>query len=370
MKPLNCLIITLVFLLSLTSCGGGEEQGDGKTTSTIILSGDEFPFDHHGGTFTVSVKAQREWSAYSDDAWLTVTYTSGTANEGKVDVIVAENVLTVAREGKVVVKSGTDRAVVTVTQSAAPEVKYSDLCPLDGYMLVWQDEFDKDGILRGDWTYQTARAGWVNNELQTYVEQKSPAGTAVAECSKGTLKINCFKEGDKVYSGRVYACRNTGWKYGYVEASIKLPKGKGTWPAFWMMPVQFTAWPDDGEIDIMEEVGYHPNYTSSSIHCKKYYHSIGTQKTKERYCAGAEGEFHKYALEWTTDYIRTYVDDKELFYFENDGKGDKQTWPFNKPFYVILNLAWGGDWGGAQGVDESALPVTMEVDYVRVFQKL
>ena len=113
-----------------------------------------------------------------------------------------------------------------------------------------------------------------------------------------------------------------------------------------------------------------PTYsTSSSIHCKKYYHSIGTQKTKERFCAGAEGEFHVYALEWTADYIRTYVDGKELFYFENDGKGDKQTWPFNTPFYVILNLAWGGDWGGAQGVDESVLPITMEVDYVRVFQK-
>ena len=241
-------------------------------------------------------------------------------------------------------------------------------CPLEGYQLVWQDEFEQDGILKGDWTYQRARAGWVNHELQTYVEEKSPAGVPVAECSEGTLKINCFKEGDKVYSGRVYACVRTGWKYGYFEARIKLPKGKGTWPAFWMMPVNGRAWLDDGEIDIMEEVGYHPDYTSSSIHCRKYYHVIGTQKTKERYCAGAEGEFHVYALEWTADYIRSYVDGTELFYFENDGKGDKQTWPFNTPFYLILNLAWGGDWGGSQGVDETALPITMEVDYVRVFQ--
>ncbi len=349
-------LFTLLALLSFTACGGGEEQGGDQTASTITLSGDKFSVGHEGGTFTVDVKASREWSAFSD-------------NEGKVDVVVAENTLTASRRGTVVVKAGAGRSVITVTQDAAPEIKYSDLCPLDGYQLVWQDEFDTDGILKGDWTYQTARAGWVNHELQTYVEQTSPGGSTVAECSKGTLKINCFKEGDKVYSGRVYACRNTGWKYGYVEARIKLPKGKGTWPAFWMMPVHFTAWPDDGEIDIMEEVGYHPNYTSSSIHCKKYYHSIGTQKTKERFCAGAEGEFHVYALEWTADYIRTYVDGKELFYFENDGKGDKQTWPFNTPFYVILNLAWGGDWGGAQGVDESVLPITMEVDYVRVFQK-
>jgi len=362
-------LFTLLALLSFTACGGGEEQGGGQTASTITLSGDKFSVGHECCTFAVDVKASREWSAFSDNDWLKVTYNAGTSHEGKVDVVVAENTLTASRRGTVVVKAGAGRSVITVTQEAAPEIKYSDLCPLDGYQLVWQDEFDTDGILKGDWTYQTARAGWVNHELQTYVEQTSPGGSTVAECSKGTLKINCFKEGDKVYSGRVYACRNTGWKYGYVEARIKLPKGKGTWPAFWMMPVHFTAWPDDGEIDIMEEVGYHPNYTSSSIHCKKYYHSIGTQKTKERFCAGAEGEFHVYALEWTADYIRTYVDGKELFYFENDGKGDKQTWPFNTPFYVILNLAWGGDWGGAQGVDESVLPITMEVDYVRVFQK-
>ncbi len=362
-------LFTLLALLSFTACGGGEEQGGGQTASTITLSGDKFSVGHEGGTFTVDVKVSREWSAFSDNDWLKVTYNAGTSHEGKVDVVVAENTLTASRRGTVVVKAGAGRSVITVTQDAAPEIKYSDLCPLDGYQLVWQDEFDTDGILKGDWTYQTARAGWVNHELQTYVEQTSPGGSPVAECSKGTLKINCFKEGDKVYSGRVYACRNTGWKYGYVEARLKLPAGKGTWPAFWMMPVHFTAWPDDGEIDIMEEVGYHPNYTSSSIHCKKYYHSIGTQKTKERFCAGAEGEFHVYALEWTADYIRTYVDGKELFYFENDGKGDKQTWPFNTPFYVILNLAWGGDWGGAQGVDESVLPITMEVDYVRVFQK-
>jgi len=362
-------LFTLLALLSFTACGGGEEQGGGQTASSITLSGDKFSLGHEGGTFTVDVKASREWSAFSDNDWLKVTYNAGTSHEGKVDVVVAENTITSNRRGTVVVKAGAGRAVISVIQDAAPEIKYSDLCPLDGYQLVWQDEFETDGILKGDWTYQTARPGWVNHELQTYVEQTSPKGNPVAECSKGTLKINCFKEDGTVYSGRVYACRNKGWKYGYVEARIKLPAGKGTWPAFWMMPVNFTSWPDDGEIDIMEEVGYHPNYTSSSIHCKKYYHSIGTQKTKERYQAGAEGEFHVYALEWTADYIRTYVDGKELFYFENDGKGDKQTWPFNTPFYVILNLAWGGDWGGAQGVDESALPVSMEVDYVRVFQK-
>ena len=256
-----------------------------------------------------------------------------------------------------------------VAQVDVSETAYAASCPLEGYRLVWHDEFDAEGPLGNDWTYQEARAGWVNHELQTYVKRVSPAGESVAECSGGALRIHCFKGEGKVYSGRVYAKAWEGWQYGYVEARIKLPKGKGTWPAFWMMPVRFSAWPDDGEIDIMEEVGYHPDYTSSSIHCKKYYHSIGTQKTKERFCPGAEGAFHTYALEWTADYIRTYVDGEELFFYENDGKGDRQTWPFDASFYVILNLAWGGDWGGSQGIDEGALPVTMEVDYVRVFQK-
>jgi beta-glucanase (GH16 family) len=137
-----------------------------------------------------------------------------------------------------------------------------------------------------------------------------------------------------------------------------------------MMPVDASdGWPTCGEIDIMEEVGYHPNYTSSSIHCNSYNHTKGTQKTAERLTPGAEGEFHVYALVWTENYIQTYVDGNPLLHFDNDGAGNKNTWPFNKEFYVILNLAWGGDWGGAQGVDESALPTTMEVDYVRVFQK-
>jgi beta-glucanase (GH16 family) len=128
-------------------------------------------------------------------------------------------------------------------------------------------------------------------------------------------------------------------------------------------------WPKCGEIDIMEEVGVNPNYTSSSLHTEKFNHVMKTQITKERLTAGAEDGFHVYRLEWTPDYIKTYVDGKELLNFNNDGKNDVGSWPFNKPFYVILNLAWGGDWGGMKDVDESALPVRMEVDYVRVFQK-
>lgn len=161
----------------------------------------------------------------------------------------------------------------------------------------------------------------------------------------------------------------TNWKYGYFEARLKLPKGKGTWPAFWMLPDPFTSWPDGGEIDIMEEVGYDPNNVLSTIHCGAYNGSNGKQKGDGSYIATAQTDFHIYAAEWTEDYISFLVDGKEHFRYTNDKTGTA-TWPFFTNFNLKLNLAWGGNWGGAQGIDESALPATYEIDYVRVFQKI
>ena len=251
----------------------------------------------------------------------------------------------------------------------AAQSKKIKSCPFPDYKLVWHDEFSKSELDPNLWVYQEAQAGWVNHELQTYVKGQSPKGRKVAESKKGTLRIYTFKEDGKVYSGRIYGNRHKGFKYGYIEARIKLPKGKGSWPAWWMMPVAGGHWPTCGEIDIMEEVGVDANDVSSSIHCTAYNHPAKTQKTHHLYCEGAEDDFHVYALEWTEDYIRTYVDGKEQLYFENDKTGNNDTWPFNKAFYPILNIAWGGDWGGYKGIDESALPLTMEVDYVRVWQK-
>jgi len=262
--------------------------------------------------------------------------------------------------------------ILLIVAFAAPLLSHSkkiNSCPFPDYKLVWHDEFSTSKLDSSRWVYQVANAGWVNHELQTYVKAHSPKGRKVAECKKGTLRIYTFREDDKIYSGRLYGNRSVGFKYGYIEACIKLPKGKGTWPAWWMMPVSGGRWPAGGEIDIMEEVGVDANDVSSSIHCAAYNHPAKTQKTHHLYCEGAEDSFHIYALEWTEDYIRTYVDGKEQLYFENDHQGNNDTWPFNKAFYPILNVAWGGDWGGYKGIDETALPLTMEVDYVRVWQK-
>ena len=241
-----------------------------------------------------------------------------------------------------------------------------------GYVLVWQEEFNESATGlpdTGKWWYETAEPGWVNNELQTYIAGRK-GDIVTADVSGGTLKIRAIKDGNRVYSARVNTIE--GWTYGYFEASLKLPKGKGTWPAFWMMPTVWSGWPDGGEIDIMEHVGCVPTEVSSSIHCKKYYHAIGTQKTAAKKISTVMDEFHTYALEWTPEYIRTYVDGVQLFYYNPDNYSagrNKDTWPFNKPFQLKLNLAWGGDWGGMYGVDESCLPATYEIDYVRVFQK-
>lgn len=255
----------------------------------------------------------------------------------------------------------------TVKQIVKPEIQAdANIIAPEGYTLVWNDEFEAGVEPDSEWYYETGGDGWGNNELQHYVKGAQRL-EQLAAVKDGILTITAKMIGDTVYSIRMNTKES--WKYGYFEARLKLPSGKGTWPAFWMMPKNFTSWPGDGEIDIMEEVGYRPDYVSSAIHCTAYNHSIGTEKTNEMFLSTSQTEFHIYALEWTEDYIRTFVDGKELFYFPNDKKGDKNTWPFNAPFYLKLNLAWGGNWGGAEGVDESVLPADYKIDYVRVFQK-
>ena len=358
------------FLLSLAvalwGCGGSDND-DPQPTTSITVSQESISVPDAGGTYSISVTTTgKEWNAYTNQDFITVDAKNTVAQSGTLTVTVPANPTTSARTGTVTIMSGVARKAISVSQEAAAQSAYN--AP-EGYRLVWQDEFDKGSELNGnDWTHEVKNSGWVNHELQNYVNHKTPEGNLVTEIRNGKLRITALKENGKVYSGRVYAKVKEGWKYGYIEASIKLPKGKGTWPAFWMMPVNFRSWPADGEIDIMEEVGYHPNYVSSSLHANAHVHSNGTQVTHEMLCQGAEGEFHTYAILWTAQNITTYVDGKVQLSYDNKGKG-RDDWPYEDPFYVIFNLAWGGDWGGAQGVDESALPCTMEVDYIRVFQK-
>ena len=361
---INTILLSLA--VAFSGCGG---SGDDPKPAEVVLtvSPESISAPAEGGTFNVSVSTTgTEWGVAMGEDFFTVKAQNTAAQAGTLTITVPANPVAETRTGAVTVMSGTARKTVTVTQAAADKPAY--YAP-EGYQLVWDDEFNEGTELnKVDWTHEVQNSGWVNHELQNYVNHTTPKGSLVTEVMGGTLRIHCFKEDGKIYSGRVYAHVKEGWKYGYIEASIKLPKGKGTWPAFWMMPVNFRSWPADGEIDIMEEVGYHPDFVSSSLHANAHVHSNNTQVTHEMYCKGAEGEFHTYAIEWTAQNITTYVDGKVQLSYDNKGLG-RDDWPYNDPFYVIFNLAWGGDWGGSQGVDENALPVTMEVDYVRVFQK-
>ena len=373
---LNTFLLSLA--VALWGCGGSDND-DPQPTTTITVSQESISVPDAGGTYTISVTTTgKEWNAYANQDFITVEAKNTVAQSGTLTVTVPANPTTSARTGTVTVMSGAARKAITVSQEAAAQSAYN--AP-DGYTLVWQDEFTGPTdplanyvaggsyeLNQNDWTHEVKNAGWVNHELQNYVNHKTPEGALVTEVKNGTLRITALKENGKIYSGRVYAKVKSGWTYGYIEASIKLPKGKGTWPAFWMMPVNFRSWPADGEIDIMEEVGYHPDYVSSSLHANAHVHSNGTQVTHEMKCPGAEGEFHTYAILWTSKNITTYVDGQVQLSYDNRGLG-RDDWPYDDPFYVIFNLAWGGDWGGAQGVDESALPATMEVEYIRVFQK-
>lgn len=362
---LSTLLLSLAAVF--TGCGGDDEPST-PATANISVSPETISVPAEGGEYTVNVTTTyTEWGyAKTGDDFYTVKAQNTAAQAGTLTITVPANPVAEARSGAVTIMSSTARKNITITQAAAEKAAYD--AP-EGYQLVWQDEFNEGTELNSaDWTHEVQGSGWVNNELQNYVNHKTPNGNYVTEVAGGTLRIHCIKESGKVYSGRVYAKVKSGWTYGYIEASIKLPKGKGTWPAFWMMPVNFRSWPADGEIDIMEEVGANPDYVSSSLHANAHVHSNNTQVTHEMYCKGAEGEFHKYAILWTAQNITTYVDDKLQLSYDNRGLG-RDDWPYNDPFYIIFNLAWGGDWGGYKGIDESALPATMEVDYVRVFQK-
>lgn len=250
------------------------------------------------------------------------------------------------------------------------------LHPPRGYHLVWADEFNRPGLPDpAKWVYDTAlnKTGWANHEKQYY----SGPRARNARVENGHLIIEAHVEAldrqpdwgrQRYTSARLKTRGKASWTYGFVEARAKIPCGVGTWPAIWMLAdVPRLKWPDDGEIDIMEHVGYIPGIIHQTVHTKAYNHVIATQRGSQTGVADACQAFHIYQLHWTPQRIVMGVDGRTAFAFDRT-PGDRGKWPFDGPQYLILNLAIGGDWGGAEGIDDKALPARMEVDYVRVYQ--
>jgi len=233
----------------------------------------------------------------------------------------------------------------------------------------WQENFDYSGLPDpAKWGYDIGGNGWGNGELQYYTN----SGNTIVD--NGTLKIIAKKEsfsGRNYTSARLVTKNKADWLYGRIEVKAKIPKGIGTWPAIWMLPTdnEYGGWPKSGEIDIMEHVGYDLNKVHFTIHTESYNHSLGTQKGSERIIATATDEFHLYRVDWASYGIRGYFDNELVFEFINPNSGSA-AWPFDKKFHLLLNIAVGGSWGGLQGVNDSAFPATMEIDYIKMFRFL
>ena len=245
------------------------------------------------------------------------------------------------------------------------------------WALVWSDEFDQDGLPdAAKWDYDSFRnkEGWYNGEAQ-YYSRARPENSRV---ESGHLVIETRREemsGEPDWGGQAYSSARlvtrgkASWTYGALEVRAKLPCGRGTWPAIWMLPEKTGAqWPLDGEVDIMEHVGYDEGVVHATIHTEAYNHTKNTQVSARTRIADLCQVFHRYQLVWTADSVTIGVDDRNYFRFFNDDSGDKTRWPFSQPQYLILNTAVGGSWGGAQGIDDRVFPVRMEVDYVRLWQ--
>lgn len=241
------------------------------------------------------------------------------------------------------------------------------------WKIVWSDEFEEAEIDTTKWTYDIGNWGWGNFEPQYYTKNRKEN----ARIENGNLIIEARKNdmGQEWTSARLTTRGKTSFTYGRIEFKAKVPVNKGNWAAGWTLGdsyVDESSWPDCGEIDILESVGFEIDditgngLAHASVHCKAYYFKIGNQKTFTTEVEKMNTEYHIYAIEWTPEKILGFVDDKEYFYYNNNG--EKDAWPFSNPQNIILNLAMGGGWGGAQGMDETITSQKMSVDYVRVYE--
>ena len=255
----------------------------------------------------------------------------------------------------------------------------------DSWELVWSDEFDKGPLDADKWSIEEWPARKVNDEDQTYTNRSKNIHVA-----DGHLVIDAFKEdfNNAAYtSGRVHSSGKADFLYGRFEVRAKLPAGKGSWPAIWMLPSDpyvysttctegedwqgsssCNAWPNSGEIDIMEHVGYQMGHIHGTVHNEAYYWAKWEQRKGRILLDDVDSAFHIYAIEWSPERIDAFVDDSLYFSYINENNGWR-TWPYDKPFHLIMNIAVGGAWGRAGGgIDDDIFPLQMLVDYARVYQ--
>jgi len=260
-------------------------------------------------------------------------------------------------------------AVLTARSLGSPLAESGG--PPPGYKLVWSDEFEREGLPDpAKWSYDTQAnaTGWYNHEQQYYAagrleNSRIKAGKLLLTAHKESLTKATDYGHQKYSSARLITRGKAAWTYGFLEIRAKLPGGVGTWPAIWMLGTA-DRWPDSGEIDIMEQVGKTPTKISGTIHNRSTAGTFGSGSEIE--VPDACTTFHNYQLTWTSESLSIGIDGKIFHTYKNQHYGNA-SWPFDKPQYLLLNLAVGGDMAGP--VDDTIFPRQMEVEYVRVYQK-
>lgn len=233
------------------------------------------------------------------------------------------------------------------------------------------DEFAGQTVDTSRWRYDVYRnpVGWPNHERQYYAADRREnarveRGALVIEARAETLsKARHPDWGGQAYTSAKLVSRQA-LGYGFYEVRAKLPCGRGGWPAIWLLP-EGGRWPDEGEIDVMEMVGWDPTVIHATLHSAAFNHLKGTQRGAERTIPTACTAFHRYQLDWRAYSITIGMDGRQVMRVANDRPGGKAAWPFTRPYQLILNLAVGGDWGGRKGVYDRAFPMAMTIDYVR-----
>ncbi len=261
------------------------------------------------------------------------------------------------------------------TEAATEAEADSDIPEIEGYNLLWNDEFNGDALDETIWNYEPHEPGWTNEELQEYTT--STDNVFVRDGNLVIKAIKSEKDGKDYYtSGKVTAQNKKDFTYGKVVARAKAPEGKGLWPAIWMMPQDesyYGQWPKCGEIDIMEVLGSDVKTAYGTLH---YGEPHGEQQGTVVLDNGSfADDFHEYSVEWEPGEMRWYIDD-ELYLTVNDwftavqGEDEKPyPAPFDQPFFVQMNLAVGGTWPGDPDENTDFDNAEFEIDYVRVYQK-
>lgn len=234
----------------------------------------------------------------------------------------------------------------------------------DSPVLIWAEEFNGTKLNNEYWSFQLGDGcpnlcGWGNDEKQIYTNTNH-------RIEQGVLVIEARKEPNRYTSTRISTKGKKEFKYGKIEARIQLPIGAGMWPAFWMLGANIdqVKWPKCGEIDILEYAGNEPQQVHTSLHTyASFGNTINTQKTKIK---DIENGFHHYAVDWSEEAINFLIDDQIVYTF-NPKNRSENVWPFDQPFYILLNLAVGGNFGN-QEVDDRIFPQEMKIDYIRVYQ--